>query len=174
MVSTVTRTTAQSQREVQRLDCSVPGLLVVLAVGCPYITAAAANNYAPWGWRWYYHTGSSGPGGGRAPPWLEVQNLRQGPSHRTVGGMDAIISGGDRPVPHVSGLPHLQGADALPFKLREAQAQAATGTSQPGRCQHPRQPPTGRCTGTKDHTRASTILPRAQAGCQLDWALSLP
>jgi hypothetical protein len=33
-----------------------------------------------------------------ADPELDVQtrNLRQGPSHRTVGGMDAIISGGDK------------------------------------------------------------------------------
>ena len=60
MVST--RTTAQSQREVQRLDC--PGF------GCPGFWLSIY--YAPWGWRWYY-TGSGGPGGGRAPPWLEVR-----------------------------------------------------------------------------------------------------
>ena len=58
MVST--RTTAQSQRELQRLDCSVPWRFVVHILpplwGAGAILGAAG--LAP---------------GGRAPPWLEVR-----------------------------------------------------------------------------------------------------
>jgi hypothetical protein len=51
------------------------------------------------------------------------------------------------------GLPLLQTADALrlPFAREPKPKQP------PHSHQHPRQSPTGRCTGTKDHKRISTI-----------------
>ncbi len=57
-----------SGRSRDSTKCQCALALVVRAFGCPYMSA-------PRGWRWCY-TGSSGPGGGRAPPWLELRLLQ--------------------------------------------------------------------------------------------------
>ncbi len=57
-----TRTTAASQREVRRLDCSVRSS----ALGCPCISVPTSTMGR------LCYSGSSGPGGDRAPPWLET------------------------------------------------------------------------------------------------------